>query len=189
MDGAFCAVMTGFRHRRARMRGRWNSGSAALEFAFVAPVFFMLLFGILEGGIMFFGESVLQNAVQDAARQIRTGQLQGSASNTQFVTLVCNGISSLLNCANLQVDVQAYPAGFPAAGQSSPIDANGNLSAGNNNYNTGNACDVVIVRGFYKYIFVTPIVTRLLAGHAGNNFNYLTAAAAFRNEPFGANAC
>ena len=36
-------------------RGRGKSGSAAVEFAFVAPVFFMFLFAIIEGGVMFFG--------------------------------------------------------------------------------------------------------------------------------------
>ena len=50
-------------------------------------------------------------------------------------------------------------------------------------------CDVVIVRAFYKYIIITPLITSFLAGHAGNTFNYLTASAAFRNEPFGSNAC
>ena len=49
-------------------RLRNSSGSAAIEFAFVAPVFFMILLGIIEGGVMFFGQAALMNSTQDAAR-------------------------------------------------------------------------------------------------------------------------
>lgn len=164
-------------------RARGKSGSAAIEFAFVAPVFFMFLFGIIEGGVMFFGQAALMNATTDAARLIRTGQAQGSISQSAFAQKICDGISGLLDCSNLQVDVQNYPSGFTAS-QSSPTDANGNLLTGQNRYNTGAPCDVVIVRAFYKYIIYTPVLTPFLAGKAGNNFNYLTAAAAFRNEPY-----
>ena len=168
-----------------RLFGRSRKGSAAIEFAFVAPVFFMFLFGIIEGGIMFFGQTALMNSVQDAARLIRTGQAQGTINQSAFAQKVCDGISALLSCGNLQVDVQNYPSGFGNGGLSSPIDSStGNLKTGQNNYNTGGPCDVVVVRAFYKYTIVTPVITAFLAGHAGNNFNYLTAAAAFRNEPY-----
>jgi Flp pilus assembly protein TadG len=172
---------------RKRMRARSRSGSAAVEFAFVAPVFFLFLFGILEGGIMFFGKSVLQNSVQNAARLIRTGQAQGVLDQAAFRQRVCNGISELLNCDNLQVDVRVLPAGFPTGGLGSPTDANGNLNAGLNSYNIGDACDVVVVRGFYRYTVMTPLIAPLIAGNTGNNFRVLSAAAAFRNEPFNAN--
>jgi Flp pilus assembly protein TadG len=170
---------------RQDMRGRSQSGSAAIEFAFVAPVFFLIMAGIIEGGIMMFGKAALINATQDAARKIRTGQVQNGAMNqASFKTEVCNGISVLLNCSNLTVDVQAYPTGFTSGGLSSPTDSNGDLKSGQNNYSTGAPCDVVVVRTFYKYTILTPIVQPLLAGKSGNNFNYLTAAAAFRNEPY-----
>jgi Flp pilus assembly protein TadG len=143
----------------------------------------MFLFGIIEGGIMFFGQTALMNSVQDAARLIRTGQAQGTINQNAFTQKVCDGIKVLLSCGNLQVDVQNYPSGF-SGGLSSPVDGNGNLLAGQNRYNTGSPCDVVVVRAFYKYIIVTPVITAFLANKAGNNFNYLTAAAAFRNEPY-----
>ena len=49
-----------------------------LEFALVAPVFFVLLMGTIEIGVMFFGDFVLQNATNDAARLVRTGQVTGT---------------------------------------------------------------------------------------------------------------
>jgi Flp pilus assembly protein TadG len=172
---------------RQRMRARSRSGSAALEFAFVAPVFFILFFGIMEGGVMMFGKAVLINATQDAARLIRTGQAQnGGMAQGDFKQRICDGISALLDCTNLQVDVQVLASGFSSGGLGSPTDSNGNLNPGQNNYNTGNACDVVVVRSFYKYNIVTPVVNTLLSGRTNGTFNYLTAAAAFRNEPFSA---
>src|ERR1700731_5367557 len=65
-----------YRFRRNRR------GSAAVEFALVAPVFFALLFAIIETGIMFFASQVLETVTQDAARQVMTGQAQAAGYNT-----------------------------------------------------------------------------------------------------------
>ena len=170
-------------------RPRDESGSAAIEFAFVAPVFFVLLFGIIEGGIMFFGQAALINATQDAARLIRTGQAQGTLGQPldqgAFKQKVCDGMKGLFkDCsANLLVDVQAYPDGFGGT-PPDPLDSNGDPNSGQNNYNTGGPCDVVIVRSFYRYSVITPLVSPLLTG--GKGYRYLVAAAAIRNEPFNA---
>jgi Flp pilus assembly protein TadG len=166
-------------------RPRDESGSAAIEFAFVAPVFFVLLFGIIEGGIMFFGQAALINATQDAARLIRTGQAQGDLGLDQgaFKQKVCDGISALFkDCStNLLVDVQAYPAGF-GGNLPSPLDGGDPQAGFGTNYNAGGPCDVVIVRALYKYNVITPIVSPLLTG--GKGYKYLLAAAAIRNEPY-----
>src|ERR1700677_3992169 len=62
--------------RRCRDNGR---GSAAVEFALVAPVFFALLFAIVETAIMFFAGQVLETVTQESARQVLTGQAQTAA--------------------------------------------------------------------------------------------------------------
>jgi len=66
----------------ALSRAAWvrsNRGSAAIEFAFVAPIFFALMLGIIEIGVMMFAQFALQNSVMDAARLIRTGQAHSAA--------------------------------------------------------------------------------------------------------------
>jgi fumarylacetoacetase len=63
--------------RRFRRNGR---GSAAVEFALVAPVFFALLFAIIETAI--FASQALETMTQESARMILTGQAQ-TASLTQ----------------------------------------------------------------------------------------------------------
>jgi Flp pilus assembly protein TadG len=179
---------------------RDTRGSAAIEFAMVAPVFFLLLMGTIEAGIIFFAQSALQNAVNDAARLVRTGQsacysldsnnLCQTMTADQFRTKVCDEVSVLLrNCTNdangnsdLQFDVTAYPAGFTGVTNSSPLNAAKNLP-NLTVFNAGNACDVVLVRAYYRWPVFTPMLNFFLANMAGNK-HLLATAAAFRNEPY-----
>src|ERR1700748_2652002 len=92
-----------------RRFGGNRQGSAAVEFALVAPMFFALLFAIIESGIMFFAGQVLETVTQTAARTILTGQTQTAGlSQTVFDSqVVCPSgsvASMLFNCNNLSVD-------------------------------------------------------------------------------------
>jgi Flp pilus assembly protein TadG len=184
-----------------RLRADANKGSAAVEFAMVAPIFFVLLMGTMEAGVMFFAQSALQNALNDTARLVRTGQTACyTVSNgncvpmtaAQFQAKLCGEVSTLLQgctTGSLQFDVNAYSAGFGGASNTSPIDAGGNLTA-LNAFNVGNACDVVLARAFYKWPVFAPGLDYFLVNLTGN-YHLLSSAAAFRNEPFnnGAAGC
>jgi Flp pilus assembly pilin Flp len=63
------AFTASIRHALRRFR-RNRRGSSAVEFALVAPVFFALLFAIIETVIVFFAGQVLETGVQDAGRQL-----------------------------------------------------------------------------------------------------------------------
>jgi Flp pilus assembly protein TadG len=124
-----------------RHKARSDQGSAAIEFAFVAPVFFALMLGILEIGVMMFAQFALQNSVMDAARLIRTGQAHSAALLIQdkiavpqcasqngsdqatfdnegqwFKQQICCGVSPLISdtvCkSDVTVTVAAPSAGF-----------------------------------------------------------------------------
>ncbi len=43
-------------------------GVAAVEFALIIPVFFLLIFGIMQMGTVFFAHTALRNAVSEGAR-------------------------------------------------------------------------------------------------------------------------
>jgi len=176
-----------------RLRSDANKGSAAVEFAMIAPVFFVLLMGTMEAGIMFFAQSALQNALNDTARLVRTGQTAcytTSGGNcvpmtaAQFRTQLCSEVSTLISgcTSGLQFDVNAYPSGFSGASNSSPLDAGRNLPT-LTAFNVGNACDVVLVRAFYKWPVFTPGLNYFMANMAGS-YHLLASAAAFRNEPY-----
>jgi hypothetical protein len=68
----------------ARVRG--DSGAAAVEFALVLPLLFVLLFGIIEFGFGLFQMQAAQAAVREAARTVAVG----IDSCAQFDTIVGN---------------------------------------------------------------------------------------------------
>lgn len=154
-----------------------------IEFAFVAPIFLLFLMGTMETGIVFLGSFVLQNATSDAARQIRTGQVAlNHLSQQDFRNLVCSRISPLLQCDNnLQIDVQTY-TDFAAANITNPV-TNGVLDPSLNRWAPGTVCSVVLVRTFYTWKVATPVLTAFLV-NIGSDQHLLSAAAAFRNEPY-----
>ena len=184
----------------ARLRRDADKGQAVLQFALIAPVFFLLLMGTIEAGVIFFAQSSLQDAVNGASRLIRTGQsacYSLDSNNTcktmtadQFRTYVCNEVSSLLqDCSedssgnsSLQFDVTDYPAGFTGVTNSSPLTAQKTLPK-LTTFNTGSPCDVIVVRAFYTWEVFTPMLSFFLSNMSGTN-HLLATAAAFRNEPY-----
>ena len=68
--------------RRAQAFARDERGATAIEFALLALPFFTLIFAILETSIVFLAGQILDSAVQDASRKIRTGQAQKPATTS-----------------------------------------------------------------------------------------------------------
>jgi len=157
-------------------------GSAAVEFALVAPIFFALLFAIIETAIIFFAGQVLETITQNSARMILTGQAQMASYNqAQFQAYVCSQIPALFNCSNVYVDVESYPS-FSSVTINSQIDGKNNF-INNMQYNPGGPGDIVVVRLFYQWpLFVTGLGYNI--SNLSSNMRLLTATAAFRNEPY-----
>jgi Flp pilus assembly protein TadG len=171
-----------FRNVLSRFR-RNRRGSTVVEFALVAPMFFALLFAIIETALMFFASQVLETATQDSARMIMTGQAQ-SASYTaaQFKADVCSRISVMFDCTGgVYMDVQSYPS-FGSVNVASPIDASKNFT-NPNNYNPGGPGDIVVVRLFYKWPILVTKFGYDISNLSGSK-RLLTATAAFQNEPY-----
>jgi len=167
----------------ARWRKEGASGNALVEFAMIAPIFFLLMFSIMEIGIIFFAQSTLQHATEIVARLIRTGQVQGqSLTQTQVRQIICNNAAPLIPCnGNLYVDVRAF-TNFGGVVFTPPLDGNGNVS-GMNTFQPGVACNVVLVRSFYTWPVFTPVLTPFLKNMAGNK-HLIYSASTFRNEPY-----
>ncbi|WFU16253.1 TadE/TadG family type IV pilus assembly protein [Bradyrhizobium sp. CB3481] len=166
--------------RRFRRNRR---GSAAVEFALVAPMFFAVLFAIIELALIFFASQILETVTQDTARLILTGQAQNAGfTQAQFKNEVCAKLVTMFDCTNgVSIDVQSYKS-FDLANIADPIDAGKNFVPPNN-YLPGGPGDVVVVRLFYKWpLFVTGLGFNP-ANIAGNK-RLLTATAAFQNEPY-----
>lgn len=178
-----------FRSIMRRFR-RDRRASAAVEFALVAPMFFALLFAIIETALMFFASQVLETGVQNAARQIFTHQLQDSGLTTaqalaKFKQDLCDNVSALMTCP-IDVDVRYFQPGVPAV-ISDPIDAAGNYDNSGLVFQVppSSSAATVVVRGFYQWpLFVTGLGYNIANIHTGgSNKKLLAATAAFHVEP------
>jgi Flp pilus assembly protein TadG len=166
---------------------RDRRGSLAVEFALVAPVFFALLFAIIETAIVFFAGQVLETVTQTSARLIMTGQAQNAAyTQAQFKSqVVCPAgslASILFDCVNgIYIDVESFPA-FTSVTINSQIDGSKNF-INNMQYNPGGPGDIVVVRMFYQWpLFVTGLGYNI--SNLSGSKRLLTATAAFKNEPY-----
>lgn len=170
--------------RRFRRNRR---GSAAVEFALVAPIFFVMLFAIIETALMFFAAQVLETGTQDSARLMLTHQAQdANMTQAQFKQDLCGRVVVLLSCADVYVDVKSYPEGA-AVNISDPIDGGGNF-VNNFSYQTAPAgsANTVVVRAFYQWpLFVTGLGYNIanIGRNSSNSKRLLAATAAFRVEP------
>jgi Flp pilus assembly protein TadG len=178
---------------------RSRRASAAVEFALVAPVFFALLFAIIETSIIFFASQVLETITQDSARLIETGQAQSGqvmingvvacaaapCTQGEFQAYVCSQVPALLftcpaSARGIFVDVENYPA-------FSSLTINNQIVAGtftnNMQYNTGGPGDIVVVRLFYEWpLFVTGLGYNI--SNLTGNQRLLVATSVFKNEPY-----
>lgn len=174
--------------RRALRRWRRDRrGSAAVEFAFIAPMFFGLLFAIFEIGLTFLAGTVLENGLQQSARKMFTHQAADSSmTQQQFIADLCSHVSMLMDCGQLRVNVSVTPAGSPIT-ILSPIDSNGKFVDSFNYQNPNpNTNETVVVSAFYQWpLLLTQLGYSMANIDAGTSHGkYLLASmAAFRVEP------
>jgi len=183
---------------------RWNAalsrwaesrrGSAAVEFALIAVPFFFLLFGLLEIALIFIMGTVLEHAVNEAAREIRTGNFQNAAlpsgvtAEEHFKQKICDRLMDLMSCdARLKIDVQAE-ASFGGSSTALTFKPEGDPDEGEIDdsgfgFEAGGADEVIVVRAYYEWSLITPVMSKPLES-LPNGRHLLSAVAVFRNEPF-----
>jgi Flp pilus assembly protein TadG len=170
---------------------RWRRderGSAAIEFAFIAPIFFFLMFVIAETALVFIAEQVMDNAVFETARLIRTGQVQAAdMSEADFKTEICNRVSVFIDCtgASFYLEVKSYET-FGEMDLAMPVDADDNFEDAGT-FAFGEANDIVVVRAYYQWP-TNQIFGSLSLKNLSNGKRLIGSFAAFRNEPFTATA-
>lgn len=165
-----------------RFRGD-RRGSAAVQFAFIAPLFFALLFAIMESSMVFFASQILESGTADSARLFLTHQAQDTKmSRDDFKKDLCTRVSVLFDCTKLVVSVKAYAAGtaIPATDLAAPIS--GGVFVDGSTYDLGASGSTMVIRTFYQWpLFVTGLGFDM-ANLTGSK-KLLSATAAFRVEP------
>ena len=171
------------RHRRlgrlvARF-GRARDGATTIEFAFVAIPFLLLIFAIIELGLVFLVSVTLENAVIDTGRTIRTGEVQTSGGTAAtFKTAMCAQMSWVgASCSSaLSIDVRTF-TGFSTTGSA--------LSAAKPAtpcWDPGGPGSIVLVRAYYNWPLITPLMQTGLQSAGGKRM--IAAASSFSNEPY-----
>lgn len=152
-----------------------------VEFALVAPFFMFLVCIVFDLGLTLLTQKVMDNAVREAARIIRTNQTAGSAS--LFVSSLCNDMRGLVPCGNLQYYVQSGDS-FSNMNAGVATDANGNLQF-NGTFSPGSPGQDVIVQVAYNRPTLLPWIVPALYGPNAviTTSNLLVSTVAFQNEP------
>ena len=163
---------------------RQEEGSAAVEFAIISLPFFILLFATIETFVAVFAGQVLDTAVADTARLVRTGQAQTTGfSQADFTQTVCERAVLFLDCTNtMKVDVRVY-TDFNDADFDDPIDGDGDFDESGFDFDMGGRNDIVVVRVYYPWPIITDYLGAFLSNVNGNK-RLLVATSAFRTEPF-----
>ncbi len=185
---------------KPRFRSRFQKdegGSTAIEFAAVIGPFLFLLFGIMSVGFYFFVVFSLENAVESAARVIRTGQAQSMSppmTTAQFKQRVCDALPDFMkgsDCTNnkIRVNVQNF-AGYGSITTPSCLDGGGSLiPSANQVYSPGAANAVVLVSVCYEWelskaMANIPYWISPAAAKMNNGSTLVQASAAFTTEPY-----
>ena len=186
-----------------RRFARQQSGAIALEMALVGPPFFLILLTIIDLGLMLANQSLLDGAARDAARLIRTGQVQSATSPiTTFQNLLCSDMGPVMTTAQCSANVIFTVQTFTSFGAVSftPCVRNNNDTSGTGtlcSWTPGTGGQIIGVQATYNRPFIIPWVGGCLSGgscwaglgtasgtSSGTGSVPLISTVIFRNEPF-----
>lgn len=176
------------RGRAARLLGRFGAsrrGATAVEFSLVALPFLALLFAVLELGMVFLISTSLEDGTDDVARRIRTGEMQSEgATAATFKQTLCDEVTLLNDCdTRLKVDVRTFADFGDMDEVEEPIDEEGLFDDEATTFDPGGSEDIVLVRAYYKWNLITPLLNQGLSTLSDGS-RLISTAVAFRNEPY-----
>lgn len=150
-----------------------NKGATAIEFAFVAPVLFLLILGIIEFGLLFATQASLEGAASDAARKYKAlaQESEPVADITEIRNFIVEYSNGFIDPENLQVTakkLESFNGGVQPSDPDAPDDA-------------GIVSEIIQYSISYDYELYTPFLSNLLTGDRG--VLQVKAAIAVQNEP------
>jgi len=99
------------------MRRRTGArGQALAEFALIAPILFLLIFGVIQVGLIMASQNGLVNGVRDATRKAATYRINEESFNGTSFPTICGNVTT-----QLTDDLSTSIPGFDAANLSHTI--------------------------------------------------------------------
>ncbi len=165
-----------FRSKKGKGNIESTRGTTAVEFALIAPVFFLILLGIFEFGMVVLIQTSLETSILQVSRFGRTGSVVAGQSAAQTAIALADQYSfGLVNPANLVLTVTPY-ASFAAIPPLATAPTTGAQ-------NFGKSSQPVLYTLSYNWNFFTPLVGSVLSPNGTGSIT-LTASAIVQNEPF-----
>jgi Flp pilus assembly pilin Flp len=93
------------KYSSVRRHERERRGAAAVEFALVAPIFFLLVMGMIEVGRAVMVQQILTNAAREGARQ---ATLDGMTADD-----VTGAVNTYLSNSTMPAATVTFPQGYP----------------------------------------------------------------------------
>lgn len=144
-----------------------QKGASAVEFAFVLPLLLILLFGIIEFGLLLYNKAVITNACREAAREtivLRSPKLDNNLRDDLIENTVTNYITNRLITFG-QSDIPSTPGGWTRVNGPPIYDFNQFTSAGDPT-SAGDSLTVQ-VRYYYRFLLL-PNLMELIKGSLNN---------------------
>lgn len=153
--------------RRIRRTGEDSTGSTVVEMALIVPAMVMLLLVVVEFGIMFTAQGLLDTAALRASRTGSTGfSPNGSTREAYIRNFIADQAFGLLKADKIGIAATAY----------SSFDDIGKQGKGTSGFGTSG--QVVEYKLSYPWKGITPLVSWLVTSRTVN----LSASLAVRNE-------
>lgn len=138
-----------------------SKGQSMVEFALVAPLILLLVFGIVDMGRVFFAKMTLQNAVLQAARYAVTGNHEandsGLMSRVSSIQHVAAGAAMGLDISQISISSAIGGAG-----------------------NAGGPGDMITISVAADVHLLTPMIAQFFP----HGVYHFTVSTTMKNEPF-----
>jgi Flp pilus assembly protein TadG len=145
---------------RLRRLGKARDGNVMIEFAMLAPVFFMLIMGLVEFVIYQYRTYALNHVVYEAARNLQTGEVQTATDQLEaFKEAACDAAGVMIDCNDIFFDVRAFDELNEITYPPPQFDEQGRPV--NFVFEPGAAEQYTVMRASVHHQFITPFMDQL----------------------------
>jgi Flp pilus assembly protein TadG len=146
--------------RTQKRLSRAEGGNVMIEFAMLAPIFFMLIMGLVEFVLYEYKTYALNHVVYEATRNLQTGEVQSAANmRDEFDKLCQESAGVLMNCDEIQWDVRSFDELSDVDYPPATFDSDGNVT--NFVFEPGTSDQYSVVRAALHHQFITPFMDEL----------------------------
>lgn len=160
----------------ARAR-RSRKGAAAVELALVAPIFFMLIVGMVELTMMMTAQQLMESATYNTSRLAKTGFVASGMTQMETISQVLNkqlgSFGVFIDTTKVTMTAQAHST-FASIG------------SGQGSEGLGTPEQIVVYTVRYPWKFMTPMIGGLIGTQdcQGNWVVNIESRIVVRNEPY-----